>query len=185
MMAEVNKLTIDTNIIKKKNGELVLTIGKEGKAHRVFVDNTDGGPEDIKMKEHYYFGQFKDINCYVVGIGYWEHFEVLLIDRETGLNQTFWSTPSLSPNNKNLAAILSAGLEGNPVGIQVFSYDSSTYYKFDKILEINQMVWDPVEFYWYGNEALVLKVMRITNESININTLADTSFGYIRIRIDC
>jgi hypothetical protein len=56
----------------------------------------------------------------VVSGTFWEHYEIYLINKNTGENTLLWNNPALSPSNQFIANLsLPFGLEGTPIGIQI------------------------------------------------------------------
>ena len=172
------KLLKDTLNIRKQNGQLKLSLFSG--VDKVFQDSIRG-IEDENRKEYNYLGQFKEVDFYVVSATYWEHFEIYLIDKKSGDNYTVWSVPSLSPDNKKIAAILPFGLEGEPVGIQILSIDKTNYSQIEKILEIDQKFWSPVDFVWEDNSSIILKTMELNNFP---EEKESKKFGYLRLKMN-
>lgn len=173
----VEKLLKDTFDIRKQNGQLKLPLSGGDK---VFQDSIRG-IEDENRREFDYLGQFKEVDFYVVSATYWEQFEVYLIDKKSGNSYAVWSVPSLSPDNKKIAAILSFGLEGEPVGIQILSIDKNNYSQIEKILEIDQSFWSPVDFVWENNSSIILKTIELNDF---VEGKESKKFGYLRLKIN-
>jgi hypothetical protein len=174
------KLLQDTLSFKKQNGQLKLPLSSGINTYKIFQDSIKGS-EDENKKEYNYLGQFKEIDFYVVSVTYWEHFEVLLIDKKSGNHYSIWSVPSLSPNNKRIATIPSSGLEGEPVGIQILSINKTNYTQIEKVIEINQQLWNPVDFVWEDNNSVILKVTELADHS---KGKKEVVFSYLRLKIN-
>lgn len=173
----VEKLVQDTLIYKKQNGIITLPLKSNSNAQKIFKDFIQGS-EDENKKEYSYLGQFKEIDYYLVSVNYWEHFEILLIDKKSGNNYSVWSVPLLSPNNKFIAAILPYGLEGEPVGIQILSVDKTNYTQINKIMEIDQISWNPIDFVWENDSSIILKVTAIPGFS-----KSEKEYKFVRLKI--
>lgn len=178
--AYVEKLFQDTLSIKKQNGQLKLPLSSGISTYKIFQDSINGS-EDVGKREYFYLGHFKEIDFYVVSVVLWEHYEVLLIDKKSGNQYFIWSVPRLSPNNKIIASILPFGLEGEPVGIQILSIDKTNYPQLEKIIEINQQIWNPIDFVWENNNSIILEVTPLADPSKGNN---EVIFSYVRLRIN-
>ena len=176
------KLLEDTLNVKKIDGRFRLPLTLNN-AYSNFEDSTKAD-EDENKKEYKYLGQFKEIDFYLVSVNYWEHNKVLLVDRATGDKYPIWSIPSLSPNNKRLASILSSGLEGNPIGIQVLSVNKSEYLQIDKLIEIDQRIWNPLDVAWENDSSLILRITPLIDYSKQTEVNINQDFSYIRLRIE-
>lgn len=176
----VEKLLRDTLNYKKKNRIITLSLTSNSNAQRVFKDSIQG-LEDENRKEYNYLGQLKEIDFYLVSVNYREHFEVLLVDKKSGNIYSVWSVPLLSPNNKLIAAILPYGLEGEPVGIQILSVNKTNYNQINKIIEIDQRLWNPIEFFWENDSSIILKVIAIPNFTKGEKELKE--YKFIRLKI--
>lgn len=179
----IEKLIKDTSSFKKQNGQFKLPLTSGANIYKTFQDSIKGA-EDENRKEYNYLGQFKEIDFYVVSVTYWEHSEILLIDKKSGDHYSTWSVPSLSIDNKKMAAILSFGLEGEPVGIQVLSIDKTNYSQVEKLIEIDQRLWNPVDFVWENNNSLVLKVTELIESSKETEAKRGKEFSYLRLKIN-
>jgi hypothetical protein len=177
----VEKLLRDTLSYKKQNRIITLPLTSNSNARRVFKDSIQG-LEDENRKEYSYLGQLKEIDYYLVSVNYWEHFEVLLIDKKSGNSYTVWSVPLLSPNNKFIAAILPYGLEGEPVGIQILSVDKTNYNQINKVIEIDQRTWNPIDFVWENDNSIILKVTAIPDFSKGEKESKEYKFVRLKIR---
>lgn len=172
----INKLFKDTLSIKKQNGQLKLPLSSGVNIYKTFRDSIKG-TEDESRKEFKYLGQFKEIDFYVLSVTYWEHFEVYLVDKKSGNHYSVWSVPSLSPDNKKIATILSFGLEGEPAGVQILSVDKTSYTQVEKLIEVDQKLWNPVDFVWESNNSLILKVTDLDESK------KDQIFSFLRLRL--
>jgi len=173
----VEKLLKDTIDIGKQNGQLKLPLSIGDK---LFQDSISG-IEDENRREFDYLGQFKEVDFYVVSATYWEQFEVYLIDKKSGNSYAIWSVPRLSPDNTKIATILSFGLEGQPVGIQILSINKNNYSQIEKLLEIDQNFWIPVDFVWENNSSIILKTIVFNDFPEGKES---EKFGYLRLKFD-
>lgn len=176
------KLIKDTLNFKKQNGQLNLPLMSGANIQKTFYDSREKEEENTKQYE--YLGQFNDVGFYVTAVNYWEHFEVILTDKNSGNDYIFWSVPKLSPNNKKIASILSFGLEGNPVGIQIFSIDKKNYNQIEKLIEIDQSLWNPVDFVWEDGNSIILKTTEFRSLSKESKKKKDKKFSYLRLKIN-
>ncbi|MBC7381857.1 MAG: hypothetical protein H7296_02555 [Bacteroidia bacterium] len=179
----VEKLLKDTSSHKKQNGQFKLTLTSSAGAYKTFQDSI-AGAEDENRKEFRYLGQFKEIDFYIVSVTYWEHSEILLIDKMSGNNYSTWSVPGLSPDNKRMAAILPFGLEGEPIGIQILSINRANLTQIEKLIEIDQKLWEPKDFVWENNHSILLKVTELIKPFKGNENKRDNVFSYLRLRIN-
>ena len=105
-----------------------------------------------------------------------------MIDKKSGNSYTVWSVPLLSPNNKFIAAILPYGLEGEPVGIQILSVDKTNYNQINKVIEIDQRSWNPIDFVWENDNSIILKVTAIPDFSKGEKESKEYKFVRLKIR---
>jgi len=146
-------LTPDTTNSHKKDGILQVLNNGKWKSLTAFKD-TLNSPEsdDDEIREYKYAGQIIAINKYLVEGYFWEFYECYLVDRTTGRIDTTWTRPYISPDRKMLASLsMPYGLEGLPLGIQVFRIENNGQ-KILKSIEINQEEtnqekWSPYDFY--------------------------------------
>ena len=159
-----DKLTQDTINFPKINGEIKLPIEGHKPTQLSFRDtllNTD----DENIREYKYEGQFKDIDHYVVSGTFWEHYEIYLINKKTGENTLLWNNPTLSPSNQFIANLsLPFGLEGTPIGIQIWRINktnNTSNFSISKHLEINPIDWAPTDFVWESDKVILPKVAKV------------------------
>lgn len=159
-----DKLTQDTINFPKINGEIKLPIEGKKPTQLSFRDtllNTD----DENIREYKYEGQFKQIDHYVVSGTFWEHYEIYLINKNTGEYTLLWNNPALSPSNQFIANLsLPFGLEGTPIGIQIWRINktnNTSNFSISKHLEINPIDWAPTDFVWESDKVILLKVAKV------------------------
>lgn len=171
----IDKLLRDS--IAKEDGILKLPLIPN--SHKIFRD-VNKGDEDENIREYNYIGQFKEIKFYVISAVYWEHSEIFLVDKNNGELYSLWSYPFLSPDNKKIASILSYGLEGEPVGMQILSIKDN-YFRIDKYIEFDQRLWNPLEMFWESDNSIILKVENFPN--LTNETESSISYNYLRLNL--
>lgn len=141
----------DTLNIRKNAGVLKLKTGRGWKPYVIFTD-TLAGTDDDSIREYKYLGHYKEINHYLVGGLFWEHYECYLIDKAKGKITTTWERPFISPDKQYLANLSMAyGLEGIPNGIQIWKVTHHPNNQLEpitieKFIEIDQQIWAPYDF---------------------------------------
>ena len=172
-----NSITIDSSIHKVDSTiEIPIKIG----GSKSFADKNKG-VEDEGRIEFKYIGRQNTIDISIIDVGYWEDGKTIIVDNQNGETFDFWSEPKISPDNKKLATFLECGLEGNPVGIQIWQVQPNKYYKLDKLIEINQTQWDPKEICWDDNNNLFVQATSFPLfEQTKGNTI---STFYLKIKI--
>ena len=172
-----NSITIDSSILKVESTiKIPIKIG----GCKSFSDKIKGD-EDVERIVFKYIGRQNTIGISILDVGYWEDGKTIIVDNQNGETFDFWSEPKISPDNKRLATFLEYGLEGNPVGIQIWQVKPNEYYKLDKLIEINQTQWNPKEICWDGNNNLFVQA---TSFPIFEKAKGDTiSTFYLKIRI--
>jgi hypothetical protein len=174
----VEKLIQDTTCFIKQNEQLKLPLYSRINEYRIFQDNYKGDEDENKCIFNY-LGQFNQIDYYVVSVTYWEHYEVLLVDKLSGDHYVIWSVPKISPDNNLIATILPFGLEGEPVGIQVLYVNKFDDNHIQKIIEINQQLWNPIDIIWESNNSIILKVNKMTDYC---KSGKEVDFSYMRLK---
>lgn len=182
--ASSDALTPDTtNSRKKKSVIEVLTNGK-WKPLTAFKD-TLNSPEsdDDEIREYKYVGQIRPINKFLVEGYFWEHYECYLVDKATGRIDTTWTRPNISPDKKMLASLsMPYGLEGPPLGIQIFRIEDNGQ-DLAKFIEINQQEWSPYDFYWESPSSIIIQVLPV-ERVLEINSIPkQEDYSYIRLKI--
>lgn len=159
-----DKLTQDTINFPKINGEIKLPI-EGNKPTQLSFRDTLLHTDDENIREYKYEGQFKQIDHYVVSGTFWEHYEIYLINKNTGENTLLWNNPALSPSNQFIANLsLPFGLEGTPIGIQIWRIskkNNPANFSISKHLEINPIDWAPIDFVWESDKVILLKVAKV------------------------
>jgi hypothetical protein len=173
-----NSITVDSSI--KKVDSLINIPLKIG-SYKSFKDKIKG-EEDEGRVEFKYIGRQNSIDISILEVGYWEGGHAIIVDNQNGETFDFWSVPIISSDNKKLATYLESGLEGYPVGIQIWHVQQSKYYKLDKLIEINQTQWDPKEICWDDNNTLFVRAI---NFPIFEKVQGDTTRTfYLKIKIN-
>lgn len=173
------KLYQDMSKVYQKNKQISLPLNLG--SHKIFRDSILN--EDT-IERYEFIGEFKDIDMYLIFGIYWENSEGILVDKNNGEIYRTWNKPSISPDNKKLASICSYGLEGMPIGLQIMDIGlQKEYTRLNSFIEINQRIWNPLDFVWESNNSLILKV----NYNLNLDTIDEKSMKkveYIRIRFN-
>lgn len=177
--SSIEKLYQDTSKVYQKNKQITLPLNLG--SHKIFRDSILNG-ENIEKYE--FIGEYKDIDMYLIFGIYWENSEGILVDKNNGEIYRIWNKPTISPDNKKLASICSYGMEGMPIGIQIMNIGSQKEYtRLNNFIEVNQRIWNPLDFVWESNNSLILKV----NYNILVDTTDESSMKkveYIRIRFN-
>ncbi len=163
-----DQILYDTALYKKNKGIIKLPTEEKWHPFVVFTDtltNTD----DTNVRQYHYFGQLKEIGFYIIEGNFWEHYDCYLIDKATGKKTTIWNIPTISPNNKFIADIAPSGLDGDPIGLQIWNVAKNENNlnepptAIEKYLELNEQIWEPADLVWNSNNSLILKVSSIDN----------------------
>lgn len=178
-----SQILYDTVVFKKVNGIIKLPTEEKWVPFVIFTDtltNTDA----TDIRQYHYLGQFKKIGFYIVEGNFWEHYDCYLIDKRTGKKTTTWNIPIIAPNNKFIADIAPSGLEGDPVGLQIWNIVNNENNQdepitIEKYLELNEQIWDPADVVWNTSNSLILKVSSIGNYSNN----KIKSFYYLQVNL--
>ncbi|QNF33297.1 hypothetical protein HUW51_11365 [Adhaeribacter swui] len=182
--ASSNLLTPDTLNSRKKNGVIEVLTNGNWKPLTAFKD-TLNSPEsdDDEIREYKYAGQIKSINKFLVEGYFWEHYECYLVDKATGRIDTTWTKPYISPDKKLLASLsMPYGLEGPPLGIQIFKIEGNGQ-NLAKFIEINQQEWSPCDFYWESPSSIVIQILPV-ERVLEINGIPkQEDYTYIRLKI--
>ncbi len=138
---------LDTNKIKKINGKIKI----------VGIDSTLSLKDDSMSEEFHinyeYLGYYEIINRHLVQTVYSEGLKFSLIDAKIKIIE-IWNIPIFSEDNKYFACIKPYGIEGEEIGFQIWKIqnnlddNSRTNIKIDKIIELSQMQFSPVECFW-------------------------------------
>lgn len=141
--AKAEKLNIDTTLVKKKQGELVLSLaGNKMMILRDSLSNSD----NTEQITYNYWGHFNEVGFYIIKVQYYESGEYLLINDKTGIKTQVWGEPKLSPDKKHIVSA-SNGIEYDilPNGIQMWLIQKDAL-KLE--WEYKQKQWGPDGIIW-------------------------------------
>lgn len=178
-----DQILYDTIVHRKAKATIRLPIEEKWKPFVIFTDTlTD--TDNTNIRQYHYLGQFKKIEFYIVEGNFWEHYDCYLIDKRTGKMTTMWNIPTISPDSKFLADIAPSGLEGDPVGLQIWNIVNNENNQvepiaIEKYLELNEQIWEPADFVWNTRNSLILKVSKIDNNSND----KIKSFYYLQVKL--
>ena len=176
---ELKYLVRDTLNYNTKNHIIKLPLQLKWKPYAIFKD-TLFNSDDERVRRFEYLGQYKYLGFYLVQASFWEHSEKYLVNKYTGEKTTVWDEPKLSPRRKYFADILGYGMDGEPVGVQIWkiTVDENGGFKLSNIVEINQQLWTPVDFVWANDNSLILKI-----NTIQLDHPPSKNFDYLKIRL--
>ncbi|PSR52300.1 hypothetical protein AHMF7605_01565 [Adhaeribacter arboris] len=161
-----NASFVDTALIKKTSGKIILPI--EGYTRRdsslVFQDKIYPNNEEADII-HQYKGYYKIIDRHLLVTLYYEHDEYNLISKR-GTKTPIWSAPKFSKDGQYFFCFRPYGLEGEPVGLQVWRIKKDQGDSFDpielvKILELDQLMFNPIECLWDRDGDLLIKAEKM------------------------
>lgn len=148
-VAHTEHLNIDTTIVKKNKGELVLSIAGNKK---IVLRDSLADSDNTEQVTYNYIGKFKEVGLYIIRIQYYEMGEYMLINNKTGTKTKVWGEPKLSPDKKHIACASNAiGYDVMPNGIQMWVIQ-----KGDLKLEweYKQEQWGPDGLIWKNEKTL-------------------------------
>lgn len=159
-------LKIDTISIKKLNGEIRIKNKSRNDSVLIFRDKINPNNEESNITYNF-LGYFEQIDKYLIETDYYESVDYDLVSKD-GSKTNIWNIPTFSNDRKYFACIKSYRLEGEPIGLQIWKIsndltNSTDTIQFEKIFELNQLIFNPVECIWGNNGALLLKVEKMEN----------------------
>lgn len=112
--------------------------------------------------ESFYVIGYNPLNKTFIFYGvYWEHYETYFLNKTSGHLDTLWLDPIFSPNNKlAISQSMQYGMEYVPNGYQLWQFDNN---KWEKLQEINQENWVPIDIKWLSNNQVIIKKMTVDN----------------------
>jgi hypothetical protein len=153
---EIVEPSVNSNLVKKENGEINIPNKHRSGTFVTFTDDTR--PEENRVQNDY-LGFYNSINRHLIRTQYYEGSEFVLIGNYNN-KTTIWSVPIFSKDNKYFLSFKSYGLEGEPVGVQIWEIDNKSYSRdkvgLKKILELNQLLFNPIEFRWDLNNSILI-----------------------------
>jgi hypothetical protein len=158
-------LNIDTTSIQKHNGQIKLLIHNGDKdSTLMYKDKKNPNNEEADITYNY-LGYYKHIDKYLLESVYYEGADYDLISRD-GSKTNIWSNPIFSNDNDYFACIKPYGLEGEAVGIQIWKIksdlmNSTDTIQFDKVLELNQLLFNPVDCRWDIDGSLLIQAEKM------------------------
>ena len=174
--------SIQTNIIKKENGKIRIPNKHRSGSFTEFVDDTR--IEENKV-DNIYHGFYKHLKRHLIETNYYEGSKFTLIGQYK--NQTeIWSLPIFSTDNKYFFTFKPYGLEGEPVGLQIWEVDTSGYkytnrVELKMIFELNQLIFSPEELKWDKDNSILIKGQPIENHFLPNN---NSDIKYWRLKFE-
>lgn len=163
-----NAFYVDTALIKKTNGKITLPIEvyTHGDSSLVFQDKIYPDNEEADTTFQYR-GYYKKVNRHLLVTQYYEHDEYNLISNK-GTQTLIWNEPQFSKNGQYFFCFRPYGLEGEPVGLQIWRVKEDQGDSFDpielvKVLELDQLMFNPIECLWDKNGDLFIKAEKMDN----------------------
>ena len=135
--------------IEREDSSFTLKFENGEKTFQSIYEPSDG------IQAHKFLGVKKSIGFYLVNVQFYEGGQTYLIDQQTGTSYTLWSEPIFSPNDSLLITESAAGMEGTPVGYQLWKLYPDR--KWIKIVEVNQNNWSPLGIRWISDSEFLLK----------------------------
>lgn len=130
----------------------------------VFLDKTfpDNEEADITFQ---YGGYYKKIDRHLLVTQHYEHNEYNLISNK-GTKTPVWNEPQFTKDGQYFFCLRPYGLEGEPVGLQIWRIKKDQSDSFDpielvKILELDQLLFNPKECLWNKQGDLVIKAGKL------------------------
>ena len=167
------KRLIDKNSsIMSRHGEELIIHAKTGDV--IFKNNSDENSDGYLS----YMAWEVNANFITIGIYYYESFEFMVVNVETGKSFKTWGMPIF--NNNHTMAIagnsdLFAGFSNN--GIQLFAQDETGWnLKMQKIIDD----WGPVNLFWL-NDSVILSKKCIVDQTDTISGIR-TEFVKINLK---
>ena len=149
----------DTVNVKRDSLKLAFHL-RNGADSVLINDTTEGWSNYI---DYSYIESCKDIDYWLLGIGYYEGSQYLIVDRENGKKIWIWGMPVYSPDNKHFVTYscdLEAGYDSN--GFQLFEIrNNKAIHKWSKIIRD----WGPIEIRWKNDSTLYIAQMRIDSKN--------------------
>ncbi len=175
-----NNILYDT-IQNKKNGGIIKLPIENKSQPIIYFKDTLPKTDETENKEFEYIGLLKKIGLYIVVANYYETGEVFLINKRTGKKTAAWNIPKSSPHDTYIANLSAGyGMEGVPNGLQVWRIDHKTE-SISQFLELDQLVWVPMEFVWETEKSLILKVISV--EALTSGKPNSADYYYLRLKI--
>ncbi|WP_192822274.1 hypothetical protein [Rufibacter sp. LB8] len=160
----------DTNYIKKKSGQLTIPISQFIEDDDTSFIYRDRVVPDIEEEDitHEYKGYYKTIESHLLRTIFYEAVEWQFISR-TGTKTQIWDTPIFSPDGKYFMCYLTYGLESEPLGLQIWKVEESQSdpdkpLELMKILELNQLLFNPLECFWTKERSIVMKAEKMKDQ---------------------
>lgn len=174
-----DKPSINFNLVKKENGSINIPNKHRSGSFVTFTDDTR--PEENKVQNNY-LGFYSTIKKHLIRTDYYEGSEYILIGNYNN-KTSIWGPPIFSGDNKYFLTFKSYGLEGEPVGLQIWEINSDSYsadpVSLKKILELNQLLFDPVQISWDSENSVLVKGQVLKNHWYPTK---DDEFRYWKIR---
>jgi hypothetical protein len=160
---KIEKPEVDLSLIKKENGTIKIPNKNISGTFVTFTDDTR--PEENKINNEYQ-GYYPSIKKHLIRTQYYEGSRTILIG-EYNNKTTIWGAPNFSKDGEYFFAYKSYGLEGEPVGLQIWAVDKNTYspdhFGLKKIFELNQLLFNPLEFKWDIDNSILIKGQVLKN----------------------
>ncbi|GBR74438.1 hypothetical protein NO1_1612 [Candidatus Termititenax aidoneus] len=140
--------TRHAHLSRKENGTLLVNL--QNKQTVKLIDSPDA---DGSRVTYAYLLFVPEINTHLIAKRWGEQRRYVLLNNKTGLTQTVWNLPKLSPRKNRLAVASHDLVSGFTVnGIQVFDVASGNYVKqFEQELD-----WGAANPRWLNNDAFVV-----------------------------
>jgi hypothetical protein len=148
---EANYLRHDSLMVHRAGTALFF----KTKAKQVTIANNDKEDDETAVAHYTYRGFIKSIGQFLVYGTYYEEYNYLLIDAETGDITHLWGMPVVSPDGKFfIAGNCDLVATFTPNGLQLFK---STH-KPGLVGEKELVDWGPEELKWLDDKTLLTKV---------------------------
>jgi len=175
----INFLKIDTAEIRKCNGviELPCTQGN------VTFTDIDSGGDNAQL--FFYSGQIESLNKYLVEGSYYESYDYIFIDKESGDKIYFVDFPNISPDEKHIIAIYANPYE-NCADLDLASIDGQ---EIKPIISVGYKNWMPNldnegnYQMFFSSDGYLYATAKHEKAYWTLNGEYNTNVQYIRIRI--
>ncbi len=164
--SEANNLKRDVAFVKRIGDSLIFKLASSSK---MLINK---GSEADDFENYKYLGKINSINSYLVFGSFWESYSFILINANTGKENSLCGMPVVSPNNKHVVAAgfdLQAAFVFN--GLQMYEVTSDS-------LKLN---WSRELIRWGANNVAWLDNDNLMVEKLYVDSTMSIRKSYIKI----
>lgn len=180
------RVEIDSSFFKKSGRNLEVFIYNRNHDKMDSIISFSGSAEDAEedFVGHYYLGYYKSLKSHLVQTQYYEGFRYDLISAK-GESVEIWGEPIFSHDGKYFFCKKDYGLEGDPVGLQIWkineTFDNLNSIEIVNIFNLEQFMFNPKDAYWDFDNSIVIKADKMV-ENLRIKEPVETY--YLRLKIE-